>query len=205
MRFPILASLIILIVVFSRLMRKNNRLREKEEMSFWEMEKKANSTRRKSLDGLDYIHIPLSGLPVDALPEDEVAADCVDILRSLSEQKIVNLTGFTNTELKLEYGAANISLLMQYDQNYTLLVSTLQKWADCLYAAGCFRAVQIVLEFAVSTHTDVSKTYYTLARIYDANGEPEKIKELISIAESLRSVSREPIVRKLRESYPQIG
>lgn len=205
MRFPILASLIILILVFSRLMRKNNRLKEKEEMSFWELEEKANSTRRKPLDGLDYIRIPLSGLPVDSLPEDEAAADCVDLLRSLSEQKIVNLTGFTNTELKLEYGAANISCLMQYDQNYTLLVSTLQKWADCLYAAGCFRAAQTVLEFAVSTRTDVSKTYYMLAQIYNTDGEPEKIRELIGIAESLRSVSRGPIVRKLRESYPQIG
>lgn len=178
---------------------------QKKEMSFWEIEEKANNTRRKSLDGLDYIQIPLSRLPIDALPEDEPAADCVGMLRSLSEQKIVNLTGFTNTELKLEYGASNITALTQFDQNYTLLVCTLQKWADRLYDAGQTQEARTVLEFAVNTHTDVSKTYYMLARLYDADGETEKIKELIGIADSLRSVSRGPIVRTLRESYPQAG
>ena len=37
----------------------------------------------------------------------------------------MHLTGYTNTDLKLEYGAPNIKLLSAYDQRYTTLARTL--------------------------------------------------------------------------------
>ena len=45
-------------------------------------------------------------------------------------------------DLKLEYGTANINDLSQYDQNYTLLVRTLQKWAEALAAADHPRLIR---------------------------------------------------------------
>ena len=58
---------------------------------------------------------------MDALPDNERAEEYRSLLTSLSTQPVVNLTGFTNTDLKLEYGTANITCLTEYDQNYTLL------------------------------------------------------------------------------------
>ena len=128
---------------------------------------------------------------MDALPDNERAEEYRSLLTSLSTQPIVNLTGFTNTDLKLEYGTANITPLSQYDQNYTVLVRTLQQWADLL------------LESGLTEDADVSHTYYALAKIYAGRKEYDKIADLIHRAEGLRSALRNSIVRTLQESYPQ--
>ena len=114
-------------------------------------------------------------------------------------QPIVNLTGQSNTDLKLEYGTANITVLTEYDQNYTLLVSTLQQWADLLYNENHTNEVRQILEFAVSTRTDVSRTYDILSDIYIAIGQADKIADLIATAETLNSLNKEVILRHLQQ------
>ena len=209
MSLKFLASLIIFIIfvysilVVARTTRQQRTLAEKKEQEFWDREKRANSVRKKSLDGLDYIKIPLEKLPMDALPEDEKAREYKELLTYLSTQPVVNLTGFTNTDLKLEYGTANITPLSQYDQNYTALVRTLQQWAELLLKADLPTEAETVLAYAISIGTDVSHTYYDLAKIYAARAEYEKIAALIQQAQGLRSALRGSIVRTLQESYPQ--
>ena len=100
---------------------------------FWEKELAANRTPRKSLDDLCYIQIPLNTLPLSALPDDSVAEECRETLEELSKSPIVNLTGISNTDLKLQYGAPNINLLSSYDQRYTTLARTLQTLGNRLY------------------------------------------------------------------------
>ena len=126
---------------------------------------------------------------------------CLLDLHDLSSCKIVNLTGWTNTDLKLEYGTANITPLTEYDQNYTVLVRTLQQWADVLCEAEYVYEARILMEFAVSTGTDISRTYYKLADIYASRGEFSQIEDLIMKAEALRTMNKKTIVRTLRESY----
>lgn len=209
MSLKFLASLIIFIVfvysiiVVAQTTRRQKALAEKQEQEFWDREKRANSVRKKPLDGLDYVKIPLDRLPMDALPEDEKAREYKELLTYLSTQPIVNLTGFTNTDLKLEYGTANITPLSQYDQNYTALVRTLQQWADLLLNADLKEEAEAVLSYAISIGTDVSHTYYALAKIYAGRSEYDKIADLIHQAEGLRSALRGSIVRTLQESYPQ--
>ena len=209
MSLKFLASLIIFIVfvytilIVARNTRRQKALAKKKEQEFWDREKRANSVRKKSLDGLDYVRIPLDKLPMDALPEDEKAREYKELLTYLSTQPIVNLTGFTNTDLKLEYGTANITPLSQYDQNYTALVRTLQQWAELLLNAALTEEAETVLAYAISIGTDVSHTYYALAKIYAGREEYDKIADLIHRAEGLRSALRNSIVRTLQESYPQ--
>lgn len=202
MKFPVLASFFIFIIVLTRRIHLMRNRQEAEEKSFWAREREANNTRRKSLDNLNYIQIPLEKLPTHLMTEDMNVRDCVDTLRNLSTLKIVNLTGYTNTDLKMEYGAANISALSEYDQSYTLLASTLQKWADILWNADYKKEAVSIMEFALETHTDVSAAYYKLAEYYHAQGEDSRIASLIETAESLRSLNRNVIVRTLKKSYP---
>lgn len=179
--------------------------------AFWKREEEANHTRRKSLDNLPYITIPLEELPLachitaDAAANETISEECKEILRSLSTQKIVNFTGYTNTDLKLTYGTANITCLTEYDQNYTLLVSTLQKWAEALYRGGAKKECRQVLEYAVSIGTDVSHTYFLLADLYDEEGESGLKHSLIEKASGLSSLSSKVIVRTLQESGPYSG
>lgn len=209
MSLKFLASLIIFLVFVYTIIivawssRRQRAIAEQKEQEFWDREKRANSVRKKSLDGLDYIKIPLDKLPMNVLPDNEKAREYEELITYLSTQPVVNLTGFTNTDLKLEYGTANITPLSQYDQNYTTLVRTLQQWAELLLKADLTAEAETVLAYAVSIGTDVSHTYYALAEIYADRAEYERIAELIRRAETLRSALSKSIVRTLQESYPQ--
>lgn len=202
MNIFILASSIALAIVIAITLKKQKKSSKAMEQSFWAREREANSVRRKPLDSLDYIHIPLDKLPFDILADDPNIAEYQTLIRDLSTQPIVNLTGYSNTDLKLEYGTANITVLSEYDQNYTVLVRTLQQWADILYDAGYVEEARVLMEFAVSTGTDISRTYYKLADIYTASGDIFQIEHLITQAENLRTSTKNTIVRTLRESYP---
>ncbi|MBQ7933481.1 MAG: hypothetical protein IJ327_01655 [Lachnospiraceae bacterium] len=199
MKFPIFASFIIFVIVVKHAIKKQQNSKQNIEESFWDRERRSNSVRRKSLEDLDYIKIPLDELPLEVLTENPEVAQCIATIKELADTPIVNLTGYSNTDLKLEYGTANITQLSQYDQSYTLLVSTLQKWAEYLYQAGFMQETLQILEFALSTGTDVSKTYYLLAELYISRGEPDKITHLIEMAQELRSINRSSIVRTLQE------
>lgn len=204
MNLAFLASFIALVLIISISMKKQSRLYKEREQDFWSREQRANSVRRKPLDGLKYVKIPLEAFPTHLLNENEQVLECINILETLTSQKIVNLTGRSNTDLKLEYGTANINALTEYDQNYTLLVCTLQKWADLLLDAGYRREAAGLMEFAVSTDTDISRTYYLLAEYYASLGRYSEIDRLREVAKNLRSVNRDIIVKHLQESYPDV-
>ncbi len=200
MKIPFFASFIVFCFWLFYELKKQRSKEEDVETSFWKREAAANNTRKKPLDDLEYISIPFDFLPMHILKEDEEVAECHRLLFSLSEQKIVNLTGLSNTDLKLLYGAPNITVLMDYDQNYTILARTLQKWAAILYKAGYTDETKTILEFAVSTKTDVSATYSILSEIYQKTGQQQKIESLLQIAEGLNSAMKPAIVRILKES-----
>ncbi len=197
MKLPFLASFIIILAVISHLIKKHNRNMAQEQQTFWAKEQAANNVRKKPLDDLAYITIPFDKLPCDCHTENTTIAEVLDSLHVLSERKIVNLTGITNTDLKLTYGTANITVLTEYDQNFTMLVTSLQKWAEALYELGSLPEAKTVLEYAVSVDSDVSTTYELLADIYGKTNDKEAMDALIRHAETLSSASGKIIVRKL--------
>ena len=199
MNLTFLASLIAFMLILSVVIKRQNKRTRKQEDSFWAREARANSVRRKSLDGLNYIKIPLESFPTHILQNDADVLECISTLEALTSQKIVNLTGYTNTDLKLEYGTANITVLTEYDQNYTILVRTLQKWADILLETGYVDEASVLMEFAVSTGTDISRTYYELADYWISQGERFQAERLIAMAGNLRSSNKDKIVKHLQE------
>lgn len=199
MRFPFFASFIVFCIWLGYELHKRRNIEAKADNDFWQKEAEANNTRRKSLDTLDYIEIPFDQLPIDTLSTDPVVSDCLNTLRELSLSPIVNLTGISNTDLKLQYGAPNIELLSQYDQRYTVLARTLQSWANALYEKGYANEARQILEFAMKTRTDVSASYKLLSAIYQEIGRADLIKDLIPIAESLNSPLKSHILQNLNE------
>lgn len=206
MKFPFLATFILFIVLFNIRLRLASRKEEQKEEKFWDRELRSNSVRKKSLDTLEYVHLPYDLLPFGTAGEDENLQAIEDELTALKDLKIVNLTGITNTDLKLEYGTANITALTEYDQNYTTLVIALQKWGDALYTLGRFEDATSVLEFAVKTRTDITATYRLLIDMYKTKlglNEQEiqrKLDGLVPIANSLNSLSRSTILKLLEPS-----
>lgn len=199
-----LASFLVFIIMIFFVIRAQQRKIKEQEAEFWSREARANSVRRMPLDDLKYIHIPLEAFPSHLMNDDPEVLEYINTLESLTSRKIVNFTGKSNTDLKLEYGTANLDVLTEYDQNYTVLVRTLQKWADRLIEGGLQKEAAVLMEFAVSTGTDIGRTYYCLAEYYASLKRFQEIDRLREAAGNLKSANRKVIIRRLQESYPDV-
>jgi len=206
MKLPFFTSFIILVLITQLAIRRSDSKAQKSEEEFWERERRANSTRKKSLENLNYIYIPMDRLPFGVTEGNDEILSCEKSIKNLSDKKIVNFTGMSNTDLKLEYGTANITSLSNYDQNYTVLVTTLQKWAKELYNAGFYKEATTILEFSVSTRSDVTASYRLLCDMYrtklglSKDEMQKKIDALVPIAESLNSLSKSQILESLNQT-----
>lgn len=200
MNFTFLASFVAALALFSLIIRRSITRDIVPLDDYYEKEYKANFTRKKSLDNLNYITIPDEILSLKPANSTEEIDAWLKDLQDLSKEKIVNLTGISNTDLKLTYGTANITILSDYDSHYTNLVTILQKLAEKLTAIGDKQDAILLLEFAVSTGTDISKSYYLLASLYQEQNEGSKVNSLIRQAEALHTLMKDSIVRNLKAS-----
>lgn len=177
---------------------KNNRLSNKGKDEFWKRESLANRTRKADITSLDYISIPYDKLPMEDNP-DQTINSYRDIILSHSNKKILNLSGYSNTELKFKYGAPNINLLIEYDNNFVNLVAILHKWGERLYMKGYRKEALDVLEAALDCGTDVHKTFELLAKIYIEQGSHYKYNLLIESISSASIRDKEALLSKLQE------
>lgn len=204
MNIPFLASLIAAMLLFSITVKHQGKRSLKQDEEFWQRERQSNLVRRKPLDDLNYIQIPLETFPTHLLQDNPAVLECISIVESLTSQKVVNLTGYSNTDLKLAYGAPNILKLSEFDQNCTVLMRTLQKWADILLENNYAREASVLMAFAIQAGTDIGSTYYRLADYYLSQKEFDKLDNLIHRAENLASHQKDSILKHLREKYPPI-
>lgn len=144
--------------------------------------------------GSAYTRTPEHNAPLS----DELAATEFDLCK-LADCRMINLTGISNTELRLTYGTANLDPLTTYDHNFTVLIRTLQKWGTLLASAGRKDDAVTVLSYAVSIGSDIAGTYATLGRLYKERGELSKIQELKTSAETLTTLMKPSILRDLEQ------
>lgn len=164
-----------------------------------EKEHRANSTRKQSLASLEYINFAESCIPFTDPAPNEYIAKLQDTLRGLTLCKIVNLTGISNTDLKLTYGPANLPILTELDQNFTSLTMALNDLGTELNAIGDRDNAIKVLDYAVSIGSDISNTYINLANIYVEAGNYDAIQQLINRAGNIRSLTKQSTINKLTE------
>ncbi len=197
MKLPIVASLIILVAMLALRIRYLNHADEKSLAAFMKREEEANNVRKRSLEELDYICIDQSKLPMNTLKSDPEISPLLSKLEDLSGRRMLNLSGLTNTDLKLEYGTANISVLTEYDENFMQLVTLLQNWADLLMKRGKELDAGQVLEYAVEIGSDVVPTYQMLAGLYVSHGRMDLVEELKTSAGNIRSSAKDRILKEL--------
>lgn len=196
--FPILTSIVVFTIVLNIVKYVTDGKSNNNRQNFLELESKANSTRKKDLSNLNYITINEKNLPLIET-NDEIIISSLQRLKILQEKKIVNFTGFTNTELKLEYGVANLPILSEYDSNFTNLCRELNIIGLQLLELGLIKEGQVYLEYAVDVGTDISSTYKALADIYYKNGDLSKISNLKIKANKLGDMNKAIILKALDE------
>lgn len=190
------------VVTYKR--HRADRINENAERSFWDRENNANATRKQDISNLDYVDFTGVSLPF-ALFSDELLNQCESQVLKLKDEKILNLTGLSNTDLKLAYGPANLPQLTQYDQSFTLLVRTLNTWGHRLAELSHPREAITVLSFSVSIGSDIKATYQLLAELYQQEGELDKIPPLKTNAAQLNSLMKDPILTMLDKMVSSDG
>ena len=123
--FVFLAIFIVFLLYINFLMHKNKRAQENLEKQFWDREHSANFTRKKDISNLNYLIITQDKIP------QNLTTDAKKSLETLCGQKMLNLSSMSNTDLKLEYGVANLDELSACDDRF----STFERNA-AIYAPG---------------------------------------------------------------------
>ena len=198
--FPIFGLFIIFVLWSSYERKKSDRISNKIKDDFWTLESNANNVRKQPLDNENYIIID-NNLLINNLwpnhPEDEQLTNLSEVLSSLLDKRILNLTGKTSTDIKLKYGVANLNEVSSYDDNFTLMVQTISNYGTRLMELGNSPAAISVLEFGTDSLTDISSNYKHLAQLYKDAGTPDKIDHLIETAQNLDSLMKDSIIRTL--------
>lgn len=194
---PVFLLLVVILALWIRYQSTHtDRSAAQKREAFLERERQANLTRKKDISNLDYIHVPVSGLPFPETNQEEIT-DIQKHILTLASGKIVNFTGLSNTDLKLKYGAPNIDLLMEYDKNYLELVRSLYRYGKLLYDLGKKDESAAILEYAISIQTDISANYTLLATIYKEKNDISRINYIISQAEALTSMTKKALLSNL--------
>lgn len=201
MKFLLLPSITILILVLNHNIRKNKNRDSQNVHAYLTREDAANSTRKKDLSTLPYIEVPLNALPLDITLNDNKKqlqiSQYIKEIYALSEKKMLNLIGVTNTELKETYGPANLELLSLYDQNYSRYIRNLHLLADCIYSEYPYQAVEI-WEYCLSIGTDISGTYSSLGQYYIEHKDKEHFFKLYDYIPDKNTISGKIIINKLQ-------
>ena len=209
MKLFVFATPLIIALLIALAIKKSDLKKEQDAEEFFEKERKSNFVKKKPLDSLNYVEVPdkfyeysYSKL-IQANEHPEAIEKAVDQLMKLKDAKMVNFLGKTNTDLKLEYGTGNLEILMEYDQNFTSLITCLEEIAEAALVVDKSYAKEI-LEFSINIGSDISSTYKNLLNIYMEESSKDmlaaKKEKLIFIAKSLNSPMSSSIVRYIEQA-----
>lgn len=209
----IFIATILLCFVIARSAAAYNKSNKKDDQKFWSRESEANSVRKKDISNLDYIRIPVESLPMDVLSRTATDNVC-QRLYDLADKKILNLSSYTNTDLKMMYGPANLDELSLCDEHFTELIRLLHHAGEILSgtnhrtpyaetltseaaASETFKQSIEFLEYAVSIGSDMSNTFELLGNLYKATNDRKAFDALCEQADKIESISKPVIINKL--------
>lgn len=183
--------------------KKHAREANKREAAFWQRENEANFARRKDISDLPYIEIPYDSLPFIPDAHGEIA-ECQRELLAFKGSKLLNLSGLSNTDLKLMYGVANLPQLSEYDEACTAMYRTIANLGGYLSKEGYHNEAIAFLEFGIDAGSDISRNFYILADEYALAGRLSDIQKLIERAENLTSPMKPAILKHLNDKYQKV-
>lgn len=166
--------------------------------SFWSREARANSTRNKDISGLPLLQIAETDLP-DTDPGDETIHYYIGLLQENIKQPMIDLSAYSNTDLKLAYGVGNFKTLSVYDENYNTFLLNLTNLARAYGHAGLYdeavHTYRLTLQYGSQKVTDYSE----LAETYLKLGERGQVNHLIEEVQSGSHPRKASVIKALQE------
>ena len=197
----ILPYFIIILIVIQLYLKKSTRSGSERSKKYWEREQKANSTRKQDISSLNYVKwddslpaIDNSQNLADILNNSPEALKAYNNIQSLKTEPMLNLSEYSNTDLKLKYGVANLDTLTQYEDSYTSFIKSLSELGHILIEQQDITDATAFLEYAVRIGSDIRLTYTDLYALYSEAENASKIRQLRQYASLIKSVNKDLIV-----------
>lgn len=197
--FPVLAIMMLVIAIMAINRRRSDQKQADVNQTFLERESAANATRKKDISVLEYVKIPVNLLEPTNPEFSNLCLSELNEIRRLSSERLLNLTIYSNTDLKLMYGPQNLDDLSMYDTNFTNLELAITALTRKCIDAGLTSEAVPYLKFAIEYKTTNSQIYTMLGDIYSKQGETEKIQALIDGLSDQNFLMKKTIVEKLSQ------
>lgn len=199
MGFPILPFFLIFLIWLAIRIKTLDAKQEQQEKEFWAKEKAAQITPAKDISNLRYITIPIEKFPLN-FSNDEKVIEIEAQLKELSTHKLLNLSGVSNTDLKLTYGTSNFETMSQIGEDFDKTCILLNSYAKALVEAGMENDAVNVLEFAIGIGTDISESYIMLSDCYKKRSQTEKLSFLRERISNSNLLLKNSILNKIDDS-----
>lgn len=179
--------------------RKKQRAQRKASEEFWVREELANSTRNK-----DISHLPLIQVPEDAIPfvetRDEAILYSIGQIRQIIKEPMIDLSEYSNTDLKLAYGVGNFKTLSEYDEKFNTFLIALTNLARAYERSGYHEEAKKTYLAAIHYGSHRVSDYEELAEVCLTLGHTGELEQLIREVESGDHPRKEKITALLRQT-----
>ncbi len=179
--------------------QRNQKLENQANEEFWERENLANQTRNKDISGLPLLHVEESEIPSPAT-DDESVVYYIGQIQNIIKEPMIDLSPYTNTDLKLAYGVGNFKTLSEYDENFNSFLLNLSNLARSCTRAGLHETARDVYLLALKYGSIKLSDYRELAETYIALDQPGQISQMIRETEQSDLPRKDSVVRALQEA-----
>ena len=201
MAFPCLAVFITFCLILFFRYRYLDEKRLSQEQDFFDRERQASTTIGKISES-DYEVIPLSKFPFN-LCEDPSMLEMENEIQALSKEKLLDLTGISNTDVKLKYGVNHFDEAVAAGEKYDELLGLLVKYAIGLDDHGFSSESSVMLEYLIDQDCDIKAAWIALGKFYATNSSFDKLTDLYNKVDSSKLTIKNATKEQLAAMIPE--
>lgn len=193
---------IIAILLYHHHLRKRFKVDDDINKAFWEKEASSLVVRKKNIDEAHYLHPQLSKQIIkdqaffDGINQSDLYYHQTFLFDHL-DATMVNFQNLTNSDIRLQFGTANITLIETYEENYTLFIKSLYSLGKGLIEAKEDALALIYLEEGIRLGTDIRAHFILIATLYHKQHNSKAINQLYEQAKTLQSLTKSALLTEL--------
>lgn len=151
--------------------------------TYLKREMQANVARKKEIDPAFFFVPDTSSLPFrDHAENERPLTRRQNAVKKKSQQKMLRFDKkYSNTELKLRYGIANLESIILYEANGNAYIYALVEWGQALLDSPYHDDAEVVLQESIRLGSNYSKSYLLLISFYKQKNDRKKIMALRDI------------------------
>ena len=182
-------------------MKKSSKKNQEIEDAFWAREEQANHAPKQDISSLPLLHFEESVIPVapdGTFSEEDDITGYINNLKALIKKPMIDLSEYTNTDLKLAYGIGNFKTLSDYDDNYNSFLLLMTNLARGYARRKMYDLAVKTYRSALECGSAKLADYTGLAESCIAMDNPSAVSDLIREVEAMDNPRKDGIIDALK-------